>query len=282
MARPPTSDRDVACWLGFETVDDTALALQVAVAPVAGPLLSERLEITLDGTPVEPVELSGPGGARIHVVDVGAGSLRIDYEARVGSVDAPDDDGIDPGAPLVFDAEAITALHQSAYCRSDLLAGFTAAELGQLRGEPDLPQQVAAWVFERLAYEPGSSGPLDSSVETLLTNTGVCRDFAHLTTTLLRALGVPARLAAVYAPGLSPMDFHAVVEARTAAGWQVVDASRLAPRQPLVRIATGRDAADTAFATTLRGNAELVSSSVFAVVDGDLPVDDHLAACTLA
>jgi hypothetical protein len=43
----------------------------------------------------------------------------------------------------------------------------------------------------------------------------------------------------------------------------------------LVRIATGRDAADTAFATTLRGTAELVASHVFASSAGDLPADDH-------
>ena len=55
----------------------------------------------------------------------------------------------------------------------------------------------------------------------------------------------------------------------------MVDATRLAPRPSLVRIATGRDAADTAFAMTLRGSAELCSSVVTAVVDGDLPIDDH-------
>ena len=119
---------------------------------------------------------------------------------------------------------------------------------------------MASWVFERLAYAPGSSGPLDTAIHTLVAGAGVCRDFAHLTITLCRALGVPARLAAVYAPGLSPMDFHAVVEVLTPAGWRVLDPTRLAPRGALVRIATGRDAADTAFATTLRGTAELVGA----------------------
>ena len=51
----------------------------------------------------------------------------------------------------------------------------------------------------------------------------------------------------------------------------MLDATRLAPRGSLVRIATGRDAADTAFATTLHGQAELLSSEVWAIVDGDLP-----------
>ncbi|CAN5437283.1 transglutaminase family protein [soil metagenome] len=282
MPGPGIPDRSVACWLTFEMSDDTSIALQVAVAPGSGELRTEALTLSLDGVPVAPVaELTGEGGARIHIVETGAGTLRLSYEATVGPPPA-----VDPPAPsggsFPLDAESLTALHQSAYCRSDLLAGFAAAELGAHRGEPDLPRRVADWVFERLAYELGSSGPLDSSVETLLTNTGVCRDFAHLTITLLRALGVPARLAAVYAPGLTPMDFHAVVEARTSTGWEVVDSTRLAPRSSLVRITTGRDAADTAFATTIRGNAELVAQSVFAVVDGELPPDDHVAVSYLA
>ena len=50
---------------------------------------------------------------------------------------------------------------------------------------------------------------------------------------LLRAVNVPARLVAVYAPGLSPMDFHAVAEAFVEGEWRVVDATLLAPRQTL-------------------------------------------------
>lgn len=281
MAAPSLADRSVGCWLTFEMSDDTALALQVAVAPQAGTVRTEALTLTLDGAPIEPTdELVGADGSRIHIVQGDAGTLRLSYEATIEPAPVPAP--LAEPTPLVIDAEALTALHQSAYCRSDLLAGFAAAELGAHRDDPDLPARVGAWVFERLAYQPGSSGPLDSSVETLLTNTGVCRDFAHLTITLLRALGVPARLAAVYAPGLTPMDFHAVVEARTPVGWQVVDSTRLAPRSSLVRITTGRDAADTAFATTLRGNAELLAQSVFAVVDGELPADDHVTRSFLA
>ncbi len=151
---------------------------------------------------------------------------------------------------------------------------------GSERG-PGLGAAIASWVFERLAYEPGSSGPLDTAVDTLVANAGVCRDFAHVTIALCRALGVPARLVAVYAPGLSPMDFHAVVEVRVGHEWEVLDPTRLAPRTSLVRIATGRDAADTAFATTLEGEAELTVCEVSAVSDGDLPADDHRARVAL-
>jgi transglutaminase-like putative cysteine protease len=109
----------------------------------------------------------------------------------------------------------------------------------------------------------------------------VCRDFAHLTVALCRTVGVPARLASVYAPGVSPMDFHAVAEVASGNRWELVDATRLAPRQSLVRIATGRDAGDTAFSTTLDGGAELVTSNVLAIVLGDFPNDDHLGGVTL-
>ena len=94
---------------------------------------------------------------------------------------------------------------------------------------------------------PGSSISTDGAVETLLAGRGVCRDYAHLTVALLRALEVPARVAAVYAPGLSPMDFHAVAEAYVDGAWQIVDPTLLAPRDQMLRIATGHDAAAIAF-----------------------------------
>jgi transglutaminase-like putative cysteine protease len=101
----------------------------------------------------------------------------------------------------------------------------------------------------------------------------VCRDFAHLVVAMLRAVNVPARLVAVYAPGLYPMDFHAVAEAFVDGQWRVVDATLLAPRQSLVRIATGRDASDTAFLANHKGAIVLNSMNVMAIVDGDLPFD---------
>ena len=71
------------------------------------------------------------------------------------------------------------------------------------------------------------------------------------------------------------------VEILTPVGWQVLDPTRLAPRGTLIRISTGRDATDTAFATTLRGDAELVAFRVFASNDGDLPHDDQISkACS--
>jgi transglutaminase-like putative cysteine protease len=107
----------------------------------------------------------------------------------------------------------------------------------------------------------------------MLAGAGVCRDYTHLVVALLRAVKVPARVVSVYAPGLCPMDFHAVAEAFVGGQWRVVDATLLAPRQALVRIATGRDAADIAFLDNHNGAIALNKLVVTAIVDGDLPRD---------
>jgi len=262
----------VACWLTFDLQPDTVVALRIAVAPSAGDLAAEDLVLTVDGEPIEPLDELVEEGGRIHVVGAPAGGrLAIAYAATV----VPSPEPVPVGPPGRFDLADVLALQPSAYARSDLLTGFAAREFDAHRDDPELPERVARWVFGRLAYDPAASAPLDAAADTLLKSAGVCRDFAHLTATLCRALYVPARVVAAYAPGLSPMDFHAVVEVRGPDGWRVLDATRLAPRSSLVRIATGRDAADTAFATTLRGSAELVATEVFAVVEGSLPADAH-------
>jgi transglutaminase-like putative cysteine protease len=189
---------------------------------------------------------------------------------------------VEPPATDALDIEQLTYLRQSRYCPSDRLSGFAIYELGHLGPSPELLTAVGDWVGSRLTYQAGSSGPLDSAVDSLFAGRGVCRDYAHLAITLLRALKVPARLVAVYAPGLWPMDFHAVVEAHVEGRWWVLDPTRLAPRTSLLRVSTGRDAADTAFLTVVSGAAELRATEVVAFTDGELPFDDHGGLVSLA
>jgi transglutaminase-like putative cysteine protease len=134
---------------------------------------------------------------------------------------------------------------------------------------------ITEWIRQRINYVPGSSDVHDSAEDTLLTGMGTCRDFAHLGIALCRATGIPARFAAVYAPGLLPMDFHAVFETLEFGRWYVHDPTGLAPRQSLVRIATGRDAADTAFSAINSGVGDLDYLEVSATVGTVLPRDDH-------
>jgi hypothetical protein len=64
-------------------------------------------------------------------------------------------------------------------------------------------------------------------------------------------------------------------------GWRVVDATGLAPRRSMLRIGTGRDAADTAFMSVHGGIVDLTGIEVLAVVD-DLPSDDGTEVVTLS
>jgi DnaK suppressor protein len=70
------------------------------------------------------------------------------------------------------------------------------------------------------------------------------------------------------------MDFHLVAETAIDGRWRVWDATRLAPRPAMVRIATGRDAADVAFATVLGGAVSMTTMEITAVAGGDLPADE--------
>lgn len=229
-----------------------------AVAAAQGlPIGSESLVITVDDNEVQPTEIIDAHGTRLHSVHTQGSNATLRYTVVVDGIAAE---------PPVADIDEIVYLRPSRYCESDTLGPTAASEFLGLEGIP-LLQAVTSWVHEKLTYVAGSSRPTDGAVRTLLARQGVCRDFAHLSVALLRSLNVPARVAAVYAPGLSPMEFHAVAEALVDGRWWVVDATELAPRQSLLRVATGRDAADTAFLTCFGAGATMTRLEVSAVVD---------------
>lgn len=265
--------RDVGAELVVEITAPTTLEFQIAVAPHPNTEVSESLSFVLDGKPVQPLEISGTHGNRIHKLDVAAGNLKVDYAATIVGRTHP--------AP-VTEYDLSMYLRPSRYAEADKFYGFAATEFRNYIDSTTLLEKVSSWVGNRLNYVPGSSDPIDGAVDTLLSGAGVCRDFAHLVVALLRAVNVPARVVSVYAPGLYPMDFHAVAEAFVEGHWRVVDGTLLAPRQALVRIATGRDAADIAFLDNHKGAITLDKLLVTAVVDGDLPRDsiDQLVSIT--
>jgi transglutaminase-like putative cysteine protease len=240
--------------------------LVLSIAAAAGPAVDESLSVVVDGAEMVVDEVVTHAGTRLHVAQgIPAGPLSVSYRATVT--------GRAPEAEATL-AEQIEYAVPSRYADSDRLAGEAHTRFPDLVGGKELLDAVVLWVNQRLAYVSGSSRVIDGASETYLANEGVCRDFAHLTIALLRAKGMPARLVSVYAPGLYPMDFHAVVEACIDGQWYVADATTMAPRASMLRIATGRDAADTAFMTVPRGNVQLSSVTVGAVVDPALPVED--------
>jgi transglutaminase-like putative cysteine protease len=256
--------RDVGAEIEVDVTAATTLAFQIAVTDQPGARVAESLVFTSNGKTVTPDEIIGQHGNRIHRFAAPEGTVTASYQATiVGQADP---------AP-VRDIDLITYSWPSRYAEADKFFGFAGTEFGEYADSTTLLEKVSSWVGTRLNYVPGSSDPIDGAVDTLLAGAGVCRDYAHLVVALLRAVNVPARLVAVYAPGCDPMDFHAVAEAYVDGAWRVVDATCLSPRPSMVRIATGRDAADTAFLDNFKGAITLKRMEVTAVVDGPLPHD---------
>jgi transglutaminase-like putative cysteine protease len=272
--------RSISAQLTFDVTEPATIVLQVRPASSAGRVTVEQLDVALDGAPCGAYStIEENYGGLLHVIRAGVGDLTLGYRAELeapASVSAPQ------ARPGTGELERLEMTRPSRYCPSDHVLGLALAEFGSIDGDGAQAAAIASWIFERIEYVAGSTDVHDSAEHTLLTGRGVCRDFAHLGILLCRALDVPARFASVYAPGLDPMDFHAVFEAWHDDAWWVYDATRLAPRQSLVRIGTGRDAADTSFASVTSGFADLEELAVSAVSSGDLPSDDHTGRVALA
>ena len=268
MKTLPRMRRTVGCEIDATLADATGIVVAVAVAHAPGLTIDENLLVTVDGVPIVMTEVTGFSGTRWHTADVPAGALDIRYSAVVEG----------RGVPRPHDStESIVAVRPSRYVQSDELAGplIDAQIIEQFAAMPDHERLLAArdWVAGRLTYTPGSTQPTDGLPEILETGEGVCRDFAHLLAGVLRATDLPARIVSVYAPELQPMDFHAVVEALVDGRWVVADATGLAPRTGMLRIATGRDAADTAFLANDGTGLTLHRLQVRAEADARLDAD---------
>ena len=251
-------NRAVVAELHLELGASVDLIFQITAAQSV-PLSAEELTFRQGERIYTATEIVDQSGSRLHRLTVEPGLLEVTYDATISGQAAH---------AHTSDLETITYLRPSRYCQSDEVFAQARRQFRGLSGH-GLIAAVGDFVAESVTYTPGLSLGTDSAVTTLMTGQGVCRDYAHVVISLLRAMDVPARYAACFAPGLEPMDFHAVAEAYLDGAWYVIDATRLAPRASLVRIATGRDAADCAFLSYHGGHVALQHMRVDAwIVDG--------------
>lgn len=195
-----------------------------------------------------------------RIVFQAAGEVQIDYRAEVDLVPrAMRLSGHEPTAIRDLPADALPYLRASRYCPSDRFESFVEREFGSLSGG-DKVEAILIWIAQHIDYVPGVSDPTTTARDTFVDRAGVCRDFAHLAITLCRAADIPARAVSAYAWKLEPADLHAVAEVYIGGCWQLVDPTGKAPVNGLVRVATGRDAADIAF-MTIFGTAKLINQS---------------------
>jgi transglutaminase-like putative cysteine protease len=173
-------------------------------------------------------------------------------------------------------------LYPSRYCQSDRLHRFAFAQFGSLPQGYERVQAIRDWVRTHVDFVSNSSGGDTSACDTFITKQGVCRDFAHLMIALCRAVNIPARFATGMDygadPALGPPDFHAYVEAYLGGRWYLFDPSGTAIPMGFVRLGTGRDAADAAFASifgSVQWQSPLVEIEAIAGADGTIRLPVH-------
>jgi len=162
-------------------------------------------------------------------------------------------------------------VHPSRYCPSDRFYPMAAQQFGNMSPGYSRVQAIADWVRERTCFQIGTTNSLNCAMDTYTNKVGVCRDFAHLMISVCRALNIPARYVTSIDygadPALGPMDFHAYVEVYLSGRWYIFDPTGIAITSGLVRLATGRDANDVAFATLFGGAIWTIPKVAISAVD---------------
>ena len=184
------------------------------------------------------------------------GALDVSYQCTVDIAHhTKSPDVIKEAAIADLPSSALSYIYPSRYCQSDRLLHFAHRTFGNLPKGYSRVAAVLKWVQTHVTFLSNTTNSSTSAVDTLIERVGVCRDFAHLMIALCRALSIPARIATGtdYGadPTLGPPDLHAYVEVYLGDRWYIFDPSGTTIPMGLMRIGTGRDAADVSFATIL-------------------------------
>jgi transglutaminase-like putative cysteine protease len=223
-------------------------------------IVSERLAVS---SGVQLRRFTDPrSGNRFVRFDAAPGPLIVNYKAEVEvHAQAVADDLAEVPIGELPD-EIFPYLMPTRYCESDVLCSAANKMFGEFAPGIARVRAIVDWVHEAITYRPGSTDSTTTAQEVFVQRAGVCRDFAHLGITLCRALNIPARLVVGYVWfDEPPQDFHAIFEAWIGGQWVLFDPTGMAPVDRLVRIGTGSDAKDVAFATYF-GSIEMTRKEV--------------------
>jgi transglutaminase-like putative cysteine protease len=211
------------------------------------------------------------------------GPLKVFYNATVDLNHFVEQPANIPEVPVAqLPTSVLGYIYPSRYCQSDRLLRLATKEFGHWQQGYSRVQGIRDWVLQRVQFAQNTSNGNTSAVDTLLETVGVCRDFAHLMIALCRAVNIPARFTTGIDygadPVLGPTDFHAYVEVYLGNRWYIFDPSGTAIPMGFVRFATGRDAADVAFATIfgpVQSHAPRITIEAIPGDDGQLRMPHH-------
>ena len=151
--------------------------------------------------------------------------------------------------------ETLSFVTASRYCDSDELGDFAWQQFGATpMGWPRV-QAIVDYVHNETTFGYKFGRPTKTAVDVFNEKTGVCRDFAHLSVALCRAMNIPARYCSGYVsevghPTAAPGDFCAWFEVFLDGAWHTFDARYNVPRTGRILMVRGSDATDVAMITS--------------------------------
>ena len=153
-------------------------------------------------------------------------------------------------------SDVLIYLLGSRYCETQHFMNLAWSLFGNAPSGWGRVQAILDFVHSHITFSYKSARPTKTAYEVYNERIGVCRDFAHLTITMLRCMNIPARYATGYLGDIgvpvdpAPMDFSAWVEVFLDGRWYTVDARHNRQRIGRIVMAYGRDAADVALTTS--------------------------------
>jgi transglutaminase-like putative cysteine protease len=249
----------VGCEFRYTAAIDTPAVLQVQPYD-AGPAVVRTQ--TWTGDPELPrhgyTDLFGNACQRL-TLPVGPSTLRFD--ALVTVPDATEEVDPSAGETPVADLPDDVLMYTlpSRFVLPDELGDYAWEHFGSLPPGHGRVQAILDHIHSSLIFRYGASTPTTTAVDVWNAREGVCRDFAHVALSFLRALNIPARYVFGYLPDMDvppaaePMDFAAWIEVFLDGTWYTFDPRNNAHRKGRVLIGRGRDALDVAMVTTYGG-----------------------------
>ncbi len=225
-----------------------------------------------------------PYGNRMTRFVAPGGKVRLWSDAVVEISGAPEPHAPDAPQHKVEDLpdEVLQFLVASRYCDSDALSEFAWKRFGDTEEGWARVQAICDYVHAQTTFDYKFGRPDKTATDVKREKTGVCRDFAHLSVALCRAMNIPARYASGYLGDIQwedtgPGDFSAWFEVFLGGRWWTMDARFNTPRIGRILMVRGCDAADVALITSF-GAYEL---TYFRVWTDEIPQADDAAVLTL-
>jgi transglutaminase-like putative cysteine protease len=154
-------------------------------------------------------------------------------------------------------------LRPSLYISSDSMSmkKLAARIIGSRKDVDTASFAIQSYVYQSMRFNSGI-GVLRDASEILATKEGVCRDFAVLTVTLLRASGIPAKLASGLVNGDGAFYYHAWAQAWDGKRWIGVDSTTERAQLSASHVKLGEGNIDTAFTFSFLDSAKIEVLSV--------------------